>query len=54
MSTVIAVEELTKRYGTHVAVDDVGFSVMEGEIFDPATTIIKYGIHHPRASRPTP
>jgi ABC-2 type transport system ATP-binding protein len=33
MSTVIAVEELTKRYGTHLAVDDVGFTVTEGEIF---------------------
>jgi 23S rRNA maturation-related 3'-5' exoribonuclease YhaM len=22
--------------------------LMEGEIFDPATTILKYGIHHPR------
>jgi ABC-2 type transport system ATP-binding protein len=33
MSAVIEVEELTKRYGTHVAVDDVGFTVREGEIF---------------------
>jgi ABC-2 type transport system ATP-binding protein len=33
MSMVIEVEGLTKRYGAHVAVDDVGFTVSEGEIF---------------------
>jgi ABC-2 type transport system ATP-binding protein len=33
MSMVIEVERLTKRYGAHVAVDDVGFTVSEGEIF---------------------
>jgi ABC-2 type transport system ATP-binding protein len=33
MSMVIEVQGLTKRYGAHVAVDDVGFSVTEGEIF---------------------
>ncbi len=33
MTMVIEVEGLTKRYGAHVAVDDVGFSVTEGEIF---------------------
>ncbi|MBA2891875.1 ABC transporter ATP-binding protein [Nonomuraea soli] len=30
---VIEVTNLHKRYGTHVAVDDVSFSVAEGEIF---------------------
>jgi ABC-2 type transport system ATP-binding protein len=30
---VIEVEGLTKRYGSHLAVDDVGFVVAEGEIF---------------------
>jgi ABC-2 type transport system ATP-binding protein len=33
MSTVIEVDELTKRYGAHTAVDDVGFAVTEGEVF---------------------
>jgi ABC-2 type transport system ATP-binding protein len=33
MSMVIEVEGLTKRYGAHLAVDDVGFTVTEGEIF---------------------
>jgi ABC-2 type transport system ATP-binding protein len=33
MTAVIEVEGLTKRYGTHLAVDDVGFEVAEGEIF---------------------
>jgi ABC-2 type transport system ATP-binding protein len=30
---VIEVEGLTKRYGTHLAIADVGFTVTEGEIF---------------------
>src|SRR4029450_8850053 len=33
MTTVIEVEGLTKRYGAHLAVDEVGFTVAEGEIF---------------------
>ncbi len=33
MTAVIEVEGLVKRYGAHVAVDDVGFSVSEGEVF---------------------
>jgi ABC-2 type transport system ATP-binding protein len=33
MTMVIEVDGLTKRYGAHLAVDDVGFSVTEGEIF---------------------
>ena len=33
MSMVIEVEGLTKRYGAHLAVDDVGFTVTEGETF---------------------
>ena len=33
MKSVIEVDGLTKRYGDHVAVDDVGFTVTEGEIF---------------------
>jgi ABC-2 type transport system ATP-binding protein len=33
MTMVIEVQGLTKRYGAHVAVDDVGFTVTEGEIF---------------------
>jgi ABC-2 type transport system ATP-binding protein len=33
MSMVIEVQGLTKRYGAHLAVDDVGFTVTEGEIF---------------------
>jgi ABC-2 type transport system ATP-binding protein len=33
MTAVIEVEGLTKRYGSHLAVDDVGFAVAEGEIF---------------------
>jgi ABC-2 type transport system ATP-binding protein len=33
MSMVIEVEGLNKRYGAHLAVDDVGFTVSEGEIF---------------------
>ncbi len=33
MTAVIEVEGLMKRYGAHLAVDDVGFTVSEGEIF---------------------
>ena len=33
MSTVIEVQNLHKRYGDHVAVEDISFSVREGEIF---------------------
>ena len=33
MTTVIEADGLTKRYGEHVAVDDIGFTVTEGEIF---------------------
>ncbi len=33
MSAVIEVEGLTKRYNTHLAVDDVSFDVNEGEVF---------------------
>ena len=33
MPTVIAVDHLTKRYGHTVAVEDVSFTVEEGEIF---------------------
>jgi ABC-2 type transport system ATP-binding protein len=33
VALVIDVHGLTKRYGPHLAVDDVGFSVTEGEIF---------------------
>ena len=33
MTRVLEVRGLTKRYGSHVAVDDVGFTVDEGEIF---------------------
>ena len=33
MSAVIEVHGLMKRYGAHLAVDDVGFTVSEGEIF---------------------
>jgi ABC-2 type transport system ATP-binding protein len=33
MSMVIEVEGLTKRYGARLAVDDVGFTVSEGETF---------------------
>lgn len=33
MTAVIEVAGLTKRYGAHMAVDNVGFSVAEGEIF---------------------
>jgi ABC-2 type transport system ATP-binding protein len=33
MTPVIEVDGLTKRYGDHLAVDGVGFSVNEGEIF---------------------
>ncbi|MGI5820271.1 MAG: ABC transporter ATP-binding protein [Armatimonadota bacterium] len=33
MSAVIEVRGLTKRYNTHLAVDDVSFEVREGEIF---------------------
>jgi ABC-2 type transport system ATP-binding protein len=33
MTTMIEVQGLTKRYGTHLAVDDVEFAVTEGEIF---------------------
>jgi ABC-2 type transport system ATP-binding protein len=33
VTTVIDVQGLMKRYGAHLVVDDVGFSVSEGEIF---------------------
>src|SRR4030042_730219 len=33
MKTVIEVEHLRKTYGSVVAVDDISFSVAEGEIF---------------------
>ncbi len=33
MTIMIEVQGLTKRYGSYVAVDDVGFTVTEGEIF---------------------
>jgi len=33
MGAVIEVEGLTKRYNTHLAVDDVSFDVKEGEVF---------------------
>jgi ABC-2 type transport system ATP-binding protein len=33
MTRVIEVQGLTKRYGAHLAVDDVGFMVTDGEIF---------------------
>ena len=33
MVDVIEVDGLTKRYGAHLAVDDVGFTVAEGEVF---------------------
>jgi ABC-2 type transport system ATP-binding protein len=33
VTAVIEVEGLTKHYGSHLAVDDVGFAVTEGEIF---------------------
>jgi ABC-2 type transport system ATP-binding protein len=33
MAMVIEVQGLTKRYGAHLAVDDVGFTVTEGETF---------------------
>jgi ABC-2 type transport system ATP-binding protein len=33
VTIVIEVQGLTKRYGAHLAVDDVGFTVTEGEIF---------------------
>jgi ABC-2 type transport system ATP-binding protein len=33
MTVVIEVDGLTKRYGDHLAVDDVGFTVTEGEIY---------------------
>jgi ABC-2 type transport system ATP-binding protein len=33
VTAVIEVEGLTKRYGNYLAVDDVGFTVAEGEIF---------------------
>jgi ABC-2 type transport system ATP-binding protein len=33
MRMVIEVQGLTKRYGAHLAVDDVGFTVTEGETF---------------------
>ena len=33
MKSVIKVENLNKRYGTHMAVDGISFSVGEGEIF---------------------
>ncbi len=33
MTTIVSVEKLTKRYGKKVTVDDVSFSVKEGEVF---------------------
>ena len=33
MTAMVEVDGLTKRYGDHLAVNDVGFSVTEGEIF---------------------
>ncbi len=33
MAAIIEVEHLTKRYGDHLAVEDVSFTVEEGEIF---------------------
>jgi ABC-2 type transport system ATP-binding protein len=33
VTTVIEVQGLAKRYGAHLVVDDVGFTVSEGEIF---------------------
>jgi ABC-2 type transport system ATP-binding protein len=33
MTAMVEVDGLTKRYGDHLAVDDVGFTVTEGEIF---------------------
>ncbi|MFO7947898.1 MAG: ATP-binding cassette domain-containing protein, partial [Armatimonadota bacterium] len=33
MSAVIEAQNLTKRYGDHLAVDEVSFGVHEGEIF---------------------
>ncbi len=33
MTMVVEVQGLTKRYGAHLAVDEVGFAVSEGEIF---------------------
>lgn len=33
METVIQVEHLTKKYGSHIAVDDLSFSVKEGTVF---------------------
>src|SRR5512140_824257 len=33
MNTVIKVEGLRKTYGTTVAVDEISFTVLEGEIF---------------------
>jgi ABC-2 type transport system ATP-binding protein len=34
MGSVIEVNNLRKRYGSHVAVQDVSFQVLQGEIFD--------------------
>ncbi len=33
MSEITQVENLTKRYGTHRGIDDVSFSIVEGEVF---------------------
>lgn len=33
MKTIVAVDNLSKRYGEHIAVDGVSFEVEEGEIF---------------------
>ena len=33
MATVVDVQHLEKRYGSYVAVEDVTFTVGEGEIF---------------------
>ena len=33
MSDIIQVENLTKRYGAHRGIDDVSFSIAEGEVF---------------------
>ena len=33
MRTLIEVEHLTKRYGSHTAVDDISFTVEDGGIY---------------------
>ena len=42
--TLIEVEHLTKRYGSHTAVDDISFTVEDGGIYGSAPTA--------RANRP--